>query len=236
MTLAPRPVRAKICGLRTPDDCRTALDHGADFLGFVFHPKSPRAITPPAALALLSELRGEYPSARIRPVGVIVDWPIEEAIALAHLLGLYALQIHGHEDSAYAAALAARGIRVIKAFRVRDAQTLQALPPFLPHVAAFLLDAYDPAAEGGTGRMFAHDLALPWIARHRILIAGGLNPDNAADVARSLQPFALDVSSGLESAPGLKDPHKIRAFLNAVRTAQGLSIPNDPLADPFGTS
>jgi len=210
--------RVKICGLTGFRDAYSALQTGADFIGFIFYEKSPRYIPFEKAKSLIRDLRDVFPPEEIRPVGVFVDMPMKKVRAVAEDLQLAAVQLHGTEVISYVHLL--EGVaKVIRAVRVRDESSLEGLEAWQPHTAAFLLDAYAKSAFGGTGESFPHALARPWIERHPVLIAGGLRPDTVEDVVRSLKPFGVDVSTGVESSPGIKDPKKIEAFVKAVRLA-----------------
>jgi phosphoribosylanthranilate isomerase len=203
-------VRVKICGITRLEDAQAATAAGADALGFMFYAGSPRCI----ALAEAAEISRRLPPL-ISRVGVFVN-PSEPEVrqALAGA-GLNAVQFHGEESPEFCARFAPTP--VIKAFRIRGEESLAELKAFT-RVQAWLLDAWVKGARGGTGARFNWSLALE--ARTYgvpILLAGGLTPENAAQAAREVQPFALDVSSGVESGPGLKDAEKVRAFLAAVK-------------------
>jgi phosphoribosylanthranilate isomerase len=134
-------------------------------------------------------------------------------------VGLDTIQLHGEEAPDFAAEFRGR-TKVIKAFRVRDAASLSALPAYRESVDAFLLDAFVAGAHGGTGSKFDWSLALPAKALGPpVILAGGITPDNAAEAVRQVRPFALDVSSGVEAAPGQKDPEKIRRLIREARAA-----------------
>lgn len=198
-------VRVKICGIRTADAAVAAVEAGADALGFVFAP-SPRRVTPQEAERIIREL-----PPFVSKVGVFVDSPRPEAQEIAGACRLDVLQFHGGESPDYC-----RGWQqqVVKGFRVRDAAALERLPGY--DVDAFLLDAYVPGVAGGTGQSFDWGLARQASERWRIVLAGGITPDNVSQAVRQARPYAIDVSSGVETA-GVKDPHKIRALLMAVR-------------------
>jgi len=202
--------RIKICGLTREVDVQAAVDAGADAIGLVFYERSPRHVT----LAQAVEIARALPPFVLR-VGVFVN-PDEALVTRAIAeCGLSLLQFHGNEDSAFCTQF---GVMSLKALRVRDAETLKTLEQF--HTDAFLLDAYSPGALGGTGEKFNWELAIE--ARKfgkPIFLAGGLTPENVGDAVKQVRPFAVDVSSGVESAPGKKDAAKVRAFIAAVRAA-----------------
>ncbi|HXC35486.1 MAG TPA: phosphoribosylanthranilate isomerase [Candidatus Acidoferrales bacterium] len=201
--------KVKICGITNPADARAAVAAGADALGFIFYEKSPRYVRLEDA-ALIS---GELAPFIIR-VGVFVNAPEEFVFNAIRECGLTLLQFHGDEPPEYCGQF---GLMNMKAFRVHGAETLDQIPKYATD--AYLLDAYSSTTFGGTGEKFNWDLAVE--ARKfgkPIFLAGGLTPDNVADAIRKVQPFGVDVSSGVETAPGLKDHDKIRAFITAARS------------------
>jgi phosphoribosylanthranilate isomerase len=195
----------KICGLTRHEDARLAADLGASALGFVFWPRSPRYIDPRDARAILTELPG------VMAVGVFVDQPLDEVDSIARDLDLGAVQLHGAESSEYCLAI---GRPIIKAAAVEgsDASSLRQVPAD----ALLLLDAWDPLRRGGTGRTIDWDAAAEMAQRRRVILSGGLRPDNVSDAIARVRPYAVDVSSGVERRPGEKDPAKLRAFITAV--------------------
>lgn len=203
--------RVKICGLTTPEDALCAAEAGAHALGFVFA-ESPRRIAPEAAGEILAEV-GPFAVG----VGVFVDaTPAEVLTALSTCSGSVA-QLHGSEGPDFIEEVAP--FAAVKAFRVRGPITELCLLPF-QHAQAILLDAYVPGRSGGTGQSFDHHPVVDLVARGwRIILAGGLTPDTVYDAIRTVRPYAVDVSSGVEASPGRKDHHKIRDFLAAVRAA-----------------
>lgn len=207
-------VKVKICGLTSVADALTAAEAGADMIGLMFYPKSPRHID----LATAADISRALPP-HIMRVGVFVNPEpavVMEAIAAC---GLNLLQFHGQEEPDFCTSF---GLMSVKALRVQDAASLTALENY--QTDAFLLDAYSQAGLGGTGEKFNWDLAIEAKRYGRpIFLAGGLTPENIAGAVAQVQPFAVDVSSGVESAPGKKDPAKVRAFIQA---AQGVPIDN----------
>ena len=201
-------VIVKICGITRPEDARAAVEAGADALGFVFYPGSPRFVALDAAAAIAREL----PPYIVR-VGLFVDAPPDEVVAAVAACGLNLLQFHGEEPPDYCLQF---GLMSMKAFRVRDAASLDALPN--SPTDAWLLDAYVPGQLGGTGESFNWDLALQAGRYGRpIFLAGGLTPENVGEAVRRARPYAVDVSSGVEAAPGRKDHAKVRAFVSAAK-------------------
>ena len=202
--------RVKICGITSIADGLAAAEAGADMIGLMFYDQSPRAIT----LAQAAEISRALPPFVLR-VGVFVN-PDEALVTRAIAeCGLNLLQFHGDEPSDFCTQF---GVMSLKALRVRDAESLAQLENF--HTDAFLLDAYSKSGLGGTGERFNWDLAIEAQQFGKpIFLAGGLTPENVADAVRKVKPFAVDVSSGVESAPGKKDAAKVRAFIQAVRGA-----------------
>jgi phosphoribosylanthranilate isomerase len=202
-------LRIKICGITHADDARAAVEAGADALGFLFYEPSPRHITPAAAAEII---RGLPPF--VAKVGVFVDATeafIQQVVAVC---GLDTLQLHGSETPEFCRRFG--GLKVVKAFRVVDLDSLHALPAYLTN--AWLLDSYVPGKPGGTGAKFNWNLAVEAKKLGRpIILAGGLTPLNIAEAVRQVRPFGVDVSSGVESAPGRKDPPKVRDFIAAAR-------------------
>jgi len=203
-------VKVKICGITNLADAQAAVEAGADLLGFVFHEQSPRHVTVKAAKDIARQLP---PS--VARVGVFVDAPEKLISQALGECGLNVLQFHGDETPKDCVKF---GVMSIKAFRVRDTESLKALPAY--HTDAWLLDAFAPEARGGTGATFNWDLAVEAQKFGRpIFLAGGLTAENVAAAVRRVRPFAVDVSSGVEAAPGTKDHEMVRAFIAAVRTA-----------------
>jgi phosphoribosylanthranilate isomerase len=202
-------VRVKICGITNVEDALLAAEAGADAIGLVFYDKSPRVVTPERAAAIVSAL-----PPFVQAVGLFVNADIDVVNATAEQCRLDLVQLHGDESPEFCAQSVRR---VIKAFRVRDAASLDHLNDY--RVAGFLLDAWSPLAHGGTGVTFNWELARDAGRFGPIILAGGLTPDNVRSAIETVAPFAVDVSSGVESAPGRKDPDKVRAF---IARAKGL--------------
>ena len=202
--------RVKICGITSVADGQTAAEAGADMIGLMFYERSPRRVT----LAQAAEISKALPPFVMR-VGVFVN--PDEAFVLRAIAecGLGLLQFHGDETSDFCTQF---GLMSLKAFRVRDAASLTALETF--QTDAFLLDACSRAGLGGTGEKFNWDLAVTAQKFGKpIFLAGGLTPENVAAAVRQVRPFAVDVSSGVESAPGKKDEAKVRAIIAAAKAA-----------------
>jgi phosphoribosylanthranilate isomerase len=205
-------VKVKICGITSWADARCACEAGADFLGFNFYPASPRYIEPAKARRIV----GRVPK-NVGAVGVFVDESEEVMLETARVVGLKYLQLHGDESPALISGLrrTARSVKVIKAIRVRRSLGGRQVRQFR-NASAILLDGFDAQRRGGTGKTFNWSLARRFRVRHRIFLAGGLTPENVAAAIRKAQPFAIDVCSGVESAPGKKDPAKIKALMQAI--------------------
>jgi phosphoribosylanthranilate isomerase len=202
-------VPVKVCGIRRLEDARAALEEGAWALGFIFHRPSPRYIEPEEARAIIRELpRGAL------AVGVFVDWPIEALNGVVEEVGLGAAQLHGTEPPGYAARV--RAAEVWKAFRV-DGRFDPAVVELYPPPARVLLDAYREGVPGGTGETCDWELARRVQAERPIVLAGGLGPGNIVEALRRVEPQAVDVSSGVETEPGVKDRRKLSELFAALR-------------------
>jgi len=201
-------VKVKICGITSVADGLAAAEAGADMIGLMFYDKSPRCVSHATGAEISRAL-----SPFIVKVGVFVN-PDEDAVMRAiGECGVTLLQFHGEETPEFCAQF---GVMSMKAFRVRDAGSLNALPNYATD--AYLLDAYSPDAHGGTGAKFNWDLAIAAKQHGKpIFLAGGLTPENVAAAVQQVQPFGVDVSSGVESAPGKKDAAKVRAFIRAAQ-------------------
>jgi phosphoribosylanthranilate isomerase len=205
-------MRVKICGITNLTDALLAADLGADALGFIFFPKSPRYVAPEAAREIIAQLPPFVVS-----VGVFVDEEAAVMRELAAWVGLDWLQLHGHESPDYCRNL---GRRVIKGFRIKDESSLKNLEPFHGAVQALLLDTYRKGQVGGTGESFDWRLARKAKKYGRIILAGGLTPENVAQAIKAARPDAVDTASGTETAPGKKDSEKLRAFFNTVKAVE----------------
>jgi phosphoribosylanthranilate isomerase len=203
-------IKIKICGITNTADALSAVESGADMLGFVFHEPSPRAVAVPRAAEIVRSL----PPHIVR-VGVFVNPDRERVIRAAGECGLNLLQFHGEEPPDYCLQF---GLMSMKAFRLRDAQSLEILPRY--RTDAWLLDSYAADKPGGTGETFNWDLAIAAKSRGTLIfLAGGLTPENVGLAIRKVRPFGVDVSSGVEAAPGKKDPSRVKAFITAAREA-----------------
>jgi phosphoribosylanthranilate isomerase len=202
-------VTVKICGITNREDAEAAVSAGANALGFIFYPRSPRAMTPAQAGVICAGLPGH-----VAKVGVFVNASPDEVNEAVALCGLNILQFHGDESPEYCSQF---GIMTMKAFRVRDREIIPALPRYATH--AWLLDAYNPVQLGGSGETFDWQLAVAANQLGKpIFLAGGLTPENVVQAIRQVKPFGVDVSSGVEIAPGRKDHEKVKAFVAAAKS------------------
>jgi phosphoribosylanthranilate isomerase len=200
-------VKVKICGITNLSDALVAVDAGADALGFVFYEKSTRCINPLEAAKIIAKL-----PPFIQTVGLFVNEDIEKINWTADYCGLDIVQLHGDETPDDCLEV---NRRVIKAFRMQNNISIDPLGRY--QVSGFLLDAWSPDAYGGTGRTFNWELAGAARQYGPIILAGGLSPDNVAEAIEAVQPYAVDVSSGVESAPGKKDEGKVREFVRRAK-------------------
>jgi phosphoribosylanthranilate isomerase len=204
-------VRVKICGITNSDDAAAAVDAGADALGFVFHRKSPRYVEPQVVKSIVASL-----PPFILPVGVFVNEESKIVRDLMDSCGLALAQLHGNESAGYCETL---GRPVIKAIGLKDRASLLALAEYKgrAQVRGFLLDAFAPDAYGGTGHTTDWTIAAEVAKSVTVILAGGLTPENVATAVRTVKPYAVDVSSGVEAGPGKKDHEKMRAFVQAAK-------------------
>ncbi len=202
-------VRVKVCGITRLEDALLAVRLGADALGFNFWPRSKRYLAPAAAREIIRRL-----PPLVASVGVFVDPTREEVLRAAEASGIQVVQLHGDEPPALCAALP---LPVLKAIRVRDAASLEAIGAY-EAAAGILLDTASPGY-GGSGATFDWALAALAAAARPLVLAGGLGPDNVAEAVRIVRPFAVDVASGVESAPGIKDGLRMRRFIEAAKEA-----------------
>lgn len=210
-------VRVKICGITRPEDALAAVAAGADALGFVFYPPSPRHVTPAAAAAIVRVL-----PPFVTAVGLFVNPRAAEVQEVLRTVPLALLQFHGEESNAFCARF---GRPWIKALPVRPDADLEAALAAHPHACGLLLDAWHPQLKGGTGQSFDWT-RFPRAAGRPLILAGGLAPDNVAAAIRATRPYAVDVSGGVEARAadgsvrkGIKDAGLIKAFVAAVAAA-----------------
>ena len=203
--------KVKICGITNPDDAAAAVEAGADALGFIFYTKSPRYIVPSVAKHIIGGL-----PPLVTPVGVFVNEGLATVRSIMDTCGLAIAQLHGEETASYCQELSRP---VMKALRMKDRGSFLALGEYQGRagVRGFVVDSFSEIGYGGTGQITDWALAAEAAKAATILLAGGLTPENVAEAIRSVRPYGVDVSSGVESVPGKKDPVKLRAFFDAVR-------------------
>lgn len=201
----------KICGITRVEDALLAVELGASAIGFVFWPDSPRYIPPSRAAEIIAAL-----PPRVASIGVFVDQSRNFVWNAAEQAELTALQLHGSESVAFAAALPRP---VIKAMPVGEGFSLDAVMD-IPRSITVLLDAHDPVKRGGTGVTIDWSVAAAVAWRRPIFLSGGLNPANIQEAIARVNPHAVDISSGVESAPGIKDPVKLRALFDAIAAGE----------------
>lgn len=201
-------VRVKICGITNAADALAAVAAGADAVGFNFYPASVRYVSPETAAGIVAQL-----APGVCPVGVFVNAARADVERIAAAVGVRAVQFHGDEDPA---ACAGWPLKTIKAVRVRDRSATELARQYA--VDYLLADAYVEGQFGGTGATVAVDL-LDGFDRRRLILAGGLTPETVAAAVRAVRPFAVDVASGVEVAPGRKDHDKMRRFIDHVQSA-----------------
>lgn len=218
-TPGPNRVRVKICGVTSPSDARIAVDAGADLIGLNFYARSPRAIDAERAASIVAVL-----PRRVWRVGVFVNASRAEIARLAYGLGLSAIQLHGDEPPELMLGWPMKVVRAVRLTAPLQSPLELGVTP--DYVLCEGAAAHDPTVLdqalgqrfGGTGARFDWEWARP-VPRERLFLAGGLVPENVADAVRALRPFAVDVASGVERSPGVKDPAKLAAFIEHAKTA-----------------
>jgi phosphoribosylanthranilate isomerase len=197
----------KICGITNSQDALAALESGADMLGFIGVPESPRYVTPAQFMTIAELLPTSFPTV------VVVNRPEDGFAYPAKFIQ------HYNEPVDKAPTSGPTSQDRIRAFRIKDESTLEQLRTYFPSVHAVLLDAYSPTVLGGSGHTFPWDLAIKarGLTKSPIMLAGGLTPENVASAVAGVRPFAVDVSTGVEASPGVKDHAKVKAFIDAVR-------------------
>jgi phosphoribosylanthranilate isomerase len=204
-------VHVKICGITRPEDAELAVSLGAWAVGLIFHAPSPRRVDTTTAAEIGAALHR-----RAEVCGVFVNRPLEEVAELADVCSLSMIQLHGDEGPEYCGEIARRtGAKVMKAARVRDAASLQALSVFR-RVDLHLVDSHNDDLYGGTGETFDWALLRRRRSKVPLVLSGGLDPDNVRDAIEAVRPWGVDSASGTEASPGVKDPDKVRAFLEAA--------------------
>lgn len=208
--------RVKICGLTTTEDALWAWRCGADLLGFIMAPASPRHVPPETVAGVVRRLRAA--GCGVPCIGVFVNEPPMRIMDIIETCGLDMAQLHGDETPEHARAVREAGYDVIVARRVTDAVPWDDLARY--DAWAILLDTYDGQRQGGTGKSWAWALARDERRPQRLIVAGGLTPTNVAEAVRQAAPWGVDVSSGVEAEPGRKDPGRVQAFIHNVRAME----------------
>ena len=201
----------KVCGITTESDARLVVDVGADYIGFILYPKSPRYIAPER----IREITSGLPSS-VRRVGVFVNESAADIARIMEFCGLDIAQLHGDEPADVAHELGVE--RVWKACVLRTPHDVDLAMQY--PAAAVLVDSITKGARGGTGQVGNWQLAADLAGRRRMILAGGLGPENITDALRQVRPFAVDVNSGVETAPGVKDHVRVREFARLVRLSE----------------
>lgn len=201
-------VRIKICGITNLRDALMAIELGADALGFVFAP-SPRKVTPQQAHRII---KGLPPF--VQTVGVFVDEDLKSIRDIMDFCGLEMIQLHGDESPEFCSALMPH---VIKGFRLNDSSSLSAITDYRGKIKAALLDTYQKGMQGGTGKIFDWNLAIRAKGMGMsIIISGGLSPSNIQRAIATVQPYAIDVNSGIEESPGVKNPFLMKSLMEKI--------------------
>jgi phosphoribosylanthranilate isomerase len=221
--VAERAPRIKFCGITRAEDAELAVSLDAWAIGLNLWPPSKRFVDPAVAAAIARPLKR-----KVELAGIFVNQPLDEIEALADVIGLSIVQLHGDEGPAFADEVARRtGAKVIKASAVRLASDVIAIQAF--HTDFHLLDTHRDGERGGTGATFDWSVLSRRHSDVPLLLAGGLNPDNVASAIEAVRPWGVDVASGIENAPGVKDHEKMKAFAAAVRsTAPAVPTPTPP--------
>jgi phosphoribosylanthranilate isomerase len=204
-------IRVKICGITRDEDAQLAAQLGATAIGLVLWPGSPRYLGAERARAIV----GNLPS-HVTAVGVFVNQPLDEVRRAAETAALGAVQLHGEEPLEYAQALLQPVVKAVPVTTGFDPAALGAWPPEI----TVLLDAHDPVRRGGTGTTIDWTLAARAAAHRPVLLSGGLTPENVAEAIGQVRPYGIDLSSGVERAPGIKDPGRLRALFDALASTQ----------------
>jgi phosphoribosylanthranilate isomerase len=203
----------KICGLTRLEDARLAVESGAWAIGMIFHPDSPRQVDVEQAAEIATALRR-----RCEIVGVFVNAPLDDVLRVVGNVPLTMLQLHGDEGPSYCAEAARRtGLKTIKAVRAKDAHVVRSLSTY--QTDFHMIDAYVPGTYGGTGERFDWELAAAHPGDAPLILSGGLTAENVGEALTLTQPYAVDVASGVEASPGIKDPYRLQGFFEAVRSA-----------------
>ena len=210
MVASDKQVKVKVCGMTSLKDALVAVEEGADAVGFIFYKKSPRSVT----MKIVREIVLELPPF-VDTVGVFVDETAVQINKIADYCNLDIIQLHGDESPTFCKRIRRK---VIKAFRIKDMQSVKKISSF--QVSGFLLDTFSENLHGGTGKVFDWNLVLPAKKFGPVIMAGGLTPNNVQQAVRQVRPYGVDVCSGVESEPGIKDHKKVRAFLKNAKAGR----------------
>ena len=210
MVASEKQVKVKVCGMTSLKDALVAVEEGADAVGFIFYKKSPRSVT----MKIVREIVLELPPF-VDTVGVFVDESAVQINKIADYCNLDIIQLHGDESPTFCKRIRRK---VIKAFRINDIQSVKKISCF--QVSGFLLDTFSENLHGGTGKVFDWNLVLPAKKFGPVIMAGGLTPNNVQQAVRQVRPYGVDVCSGVESEPGIKDHKKVRAFLKNAKAGR----------------
>ncbi|MBC8284937.1 MAG: phosphoribosylanthranilate isomerase [Nitrospinae bacterium] len=205
-------VKVKVCGMTNLNDVQVAVEAGTDAVGFIFYKKSPRFVNVKTVREIVSEL-----PPFVNAVGVFVNETADQINKIADRCNLDRVQLHGDESPTFCKKIRRR---VIKAFRVKDVQSLKRLSDY--SVSSFLLDTFSEEQQGGTGKVFDWNLVHPAKKYGSVILAGGLTPSNVRQAIQRVQPYGVDVCSGVEIQPGIKDHDKMRTFLKNVKAGRKL--------------
>lgn len=203
-----------MCGLTQDEDVEAGINAGLDALGFIFYEKSPRNVTPDYVRSVVARM-GPFTSS----VGVFVDREREEVEEIVEYCGLTHAQLHGSEDPKYCERVErfVSPCRVVKAFRVSEKSVKEDFAPYADVIHGYLLDTYSKGVAGGTGQRFDWSIIERLELQRPMVLAGGLDPDNVEEALQQVRPFGLDVNSGVEIEPGIKDHAKLYDFVRKVR-------------------
>ncbi len=217
----PFRTRIKMCGLTRDKDIEAGINAGLDALGFIFYDKSPRNITPDFVRSVVNRI-GPFTDC----IGVFVNREREEVEEIIEYCGLSHAQLHGSEDPKYCERVErfASPCRVIKAFRVSEESRKEEFAPYAGVIHGFLLDTYSKGIAGGTGSTFDWSIIQQLQLQRPMILAGGLDPDNVEEALKEVRPFGLDVNSGVEIEPGIKDHEKLFSFVRKVRTFEAAGL------------
>jgi len=208
--------RIKICGMREMAEVAAVVNAGVDAIGLIFAGQSPRYIEPKKAREIVASL-----PPFVEAVGVFLDQPLDEVNEIVRSCGLSLVQLHGEESPEYCAGVACQ---VIKVFRMKPGLSRADLAPYTEVASAFLFDTFHKQMAGGTGQTFAWELLAELASARPVILAGGLTPENVGEAIRQARPFAVDLNSGVESAPGCKNLDKVRAAIAQVVAADAAAF------------